>query len=224
MSNLDFFFVLQSWPLLAKGLLVTLQLTLWSNLIGIGGGAVFALATTGGPWYVRGPFQFYIEIFRCTPALIQIVWFFFCVPILFNVFWPPVLMGIIILGMNLTVFNAEAFRASIQSIPSAHIDASMALGLTPFERTIYVVLPQAVRYAMPVLITNGIGLFQQTSLVALVGVGELMYSGRQLSTDTYRPIETYTFLALFYLAVSIPVGRLAAYLEARSDSSLKGTK
>lgn len=222
MHNLDFFFIVQAWPLFLKGLLVTLHLTLWANIIGLVGGALLALCTTGNIRILRAPARFYIEFFRCTPALVQIVWFFFCVPILFDVFWPPVLMGVIILGMNLSAFNAEAFRASIQTIPRAHVDAAIALGLTPFERTIYVILPQALRYAIPVLITNGIGLFQQTSLVALVGVDELMYNGRLISTSTYRPIETYTFLLLFYLVVSIPVGRLAAYVERKSDRSLKG--
>lgn len=221
MHSLDFFFIVQAWPLLLKGLLVTLYLTFWANVIGLIGGALLALCTTGSLRVLSAPARLYIEFFRCTPTLVQIVWFFFCVPILFDVFWPPVFMGIIILGMNLSAFNAEAFRASIQTIPRAHVDAAIALGLTPFERTIYVILPQALRFAMPVLITNGIGLFQQTSLVALVGVDELMYNGRLVSTSTYRPIETYTFLVLFYLAVSIPVGRLAAFIESRSDRTLR---
>jgi polar amino acid transport system permease protein len=221
MHNLDFFFIVQAWPLFLKGLLVTLYLTFWANIIGLIGGALLALCTTGSLRVLSVPARLYIEFFRCTPALVQIVWFFFCVPMLFDVFWPPVLMGVIILGMNLSAFNAEAFRASIQTIPRAHVDAAIALGLTPFERIIHVILPQALRYAIPVLITNGIGLFQQTSLVALVGVDELMYNGRLISTSTYRPIETYTFLGLFYLAVSIPIGRLAAYVEQKSDRSLK---
>ncbi|MFC7397365.1 amino acid ABC transporter permease [Chelatococcus sp. GCM10030263] len=221
MQHLDYFFIIQAWPLLLNGLLVTLQLTFWANVIGLVGGALLALCTTGSRRILTVPARLYIEFFRCTPTLVQIVWFFFCVPILFDVFWPPVFMGIVILGMNLSAFNAEAFRASIQTIPRAHTDAAIALGLTPFERIVHVILPQALRYAIPVLITNGIGLFQQTSLVALVGVDELMYNGRLVSTSTYRPIETYTFLVLFYLAVSIPIGRLAAFIESKSDRALK---
>ncbi|WP_029352900.1 amino acid ABC transporter permease [Bosea sp. 117] len=221
MQNLDYFFIIQAWPLFLKGLWVTLYLTFWANVAGLIGGALLALCTTGPYRLLSAPAKLYIEFFRCTPALVQIVWFFFCVPILFDVFWSPIFMGVVILGMNLSAFNAEAFRAAIQTIPRAHVDAAVALGLTPFERTAYVIMPQALRYAIPVLITNGIGLFQQTSLVALVGVDELMYNGRLISTSTYRPIETYTFLVLFYLAVSIPIGRLAAFIEARSDRALK---
>lgn len=221
MQSLDYFFVTQAWPVLLKGLLVTLYLTLWSNVLGLIGGALLALCTTSTMRILRAPARLYIEFFRCTPALVQIVWFFFCVPIIFDVFWSPIFMGVIILAMNLSAFNAEAFRAAIQTIPRSHFDAAIALGLTPFERTIHVIMPQALRYAVPVLITNGIGLFQQTSLLALVGVDELMYNGRLISSSTYRPIETYTFLGLLYLAVSIPIGRLSAFIEKKSDRALK---
>ncbi len=215
MQTIDFYFVIRAWPALLKGLTITLELTLWANLIGLIAGFVLALAANSGLGVIRIPVRGYIDFFRCTPALVQIVWFFFCVPMIFNVFWTPVFMGIVVLGMNLSAFNAEAFRASIQALPSAQRDAAVALGLSPWTRTIYVVLPQALRNAMPVLITNAIGIFQQSSLVALVGVEDLMYQGKLLSTQTYRPIETFTFLALFYLGVAVPFGRLAAYIEHR---------
>jgi polar amino acid transport system permease protein len=221
MNGLDYFFIVGAWPKLARGLVVTLQLTLWVNVIGLIAGFLVALMLKSGIAAMRILARGYVDFFRCTPTLVQIVWFFFCVPMLFHVFWPPVFSGIVILSMNLTAFNAEAFRSAIQAIPTAQTDAAVALGLDPPTRIIYVILPQATRYAVPVLITNAIGLFQQTSLLALVGVQELMYDGKLLSTQTYRPIETYTFLALFYLAVSVPFGRLTAYLEYRSERRLR---
>lgn len=221
MPNIDFFFVFGAWPRLLQGLVVTLQLTLWANIIGLTIGFLLALISNSKILLIRFVARGYIDFFRCTPVLVQIVWFFFCVPMLFNVFWSPVFMGIVVLGMNMIAFNAEAFRASIQAIPTAQIDAAVALGLNPWTRIVYVVLPQATRYAIPVLITNAIGIFQQSSLVALVGVQDLMYEGKLLSTQTYRPVETFTFLAIFYWAVSIPFGRLAAYLEHRSEKMLR---
>jgi polar amino acid transport system permease protein len=217
MHNIDFFFVYNSWPMLLDGLLITLQLTLWANAIGLLAGFVLALASTAPFPPIRWISRLYVDFFRCTPALVQVVWFFFCIPMLFNVFWSPVFMGILILGMNQTAFNGEAFRAAIQSIPQAQRDACVALGLNPWTRIYHVILPQAFRTATPVLITNAIGIFQQSSLVALVGVADLMYQGKMLSTQTYRPIETFTFLAAFYLAIAVPFGRLAAYLEYRSE-------
>lgn len=217
MQNIDFFFVLNAWPALLEGLKITLQLTVWANIIGLAAGFPLALLSNARIAPIRWISRFYIDLFRCTPVLVQVVWFFFCIPMIFEVWWSPVFMGVLILGMNQTAFNAEAFRAAIQSIPFAQRDAGVALGLGRWNYTRYIVLPQAIRTATPVLITNAIGIFQQSSLVALVGVADLMYQGKQLSTQTYRPIETFTFLAAFYLVVAIPFGRLAAFFESRLE-------
>ncbi|TPK99846.1 amino acid ABC transporter permease [Mesorhizobium sp. B2-4-14] len=217
MQNIDFFFVLNAWPALLEGLKITLQLTVWANIIGLAAGFPLALLSNSRIAPIRWIARFYIDLFRCTPVLVQVVWFFFCIPMIFDVFWSPIFMGILILGMNQTAFNGEAFRAAIQSIPAAQRDAGVALGLGRWNYVRYVVLPQAIRTATPGLITNAIGIFQQSSLVALVGVADLMYQGKLLSTQTYRPIETFTFLAAFYLAVAIPFGRLAAFFEHRLE-------
>lgn len=217
LENIDFYYVIRAWPQLLKGLRITIELTIWANIIGLTAGFVLAMLGRSRIAPLRWLASAYIEFFRCTPALVQIVWFFFCVPILFDIFWPPVTLGLIVLGMNLSAFNAEAFRAAVQAIPAAQFDASVALGLDRWTQTIHVVLPQAARIAVPVLITNAIGIFQQSSLVALVGVEDLMYTAKLLSTQTYRPIETYTFVALIYLAVAIPFGRVAAFLERYAE-------
>lgn len=198
---------------LFEGLMVTLQLTLAANLIGITAGFGLALLVMSRFAALRLPATLFVEFFRCTPAIVQIVWFFYCVPMLFNVFLGPVTMGILALGLNLTAFNAEAYRASIQAVPREHLDAGIALGLSPVQRVLNIVLPQALRASVPVLLTNGIGTFQQSALVAIVGVQDLMYQGKSLATQTYRPIETFTIIALFYLAVSFPVSQLVGWME-----------
>lgn len=200
---------------LFEGLWVTLQLTLAANAIGIIAGFGLALLTTSRLAVLRWPSMLFVEFFRCTPAIVQIVWFFYCVPMIFNVFWGPIFMGIIALGLNLTAFNAEAYRASIQAVPKEHLDAGIALGLSPTQRILNIVLPQALRSSVPVLLTNGIGIFQQSALVAIVGVADLMYQGKTLATATYRPIETFTVVALLYLAISYPVGQFVNWLERR---------
>lgn len=216
MQDLDFFFALASAPQLLEGLKVTLWLTLWSNVIGLACGFLLALVGVSPIRPLRWLYTCYIEIFRCTPILLQIVWFFFCVPILFNVYWSGEFLGLLILGLNLTAFNAEAYRASIQAIPPAHHDAAVALGLGWRVTAFNVVMPQAARNAMPVLVTNAIGAFQQSALVALVGVAELMYQGKLLSTQTYRPIEAYTSVAVIYLVISVAFGQIAGMIERRN--------
>ena len=218
--HLNFFFALHDFDKLLDGLVVTLKLTILANAMGLSLGFVVALLTMSPVRVLRWTATAFVEFFRCTPALIQIVWFFYCVPMLFDVFLDAVTMGVLALGLNLTAFNAEAYRAAIQAIPRAHLDASVALGLGWRVRIWHVVFPQAVRMAIPVLITNAIGCFQQSALVALVAVSDLMYQAKTLSTQTYRPIETFTVVALIYLAISFPVSQLVTYFERRNSRQL----
>jgi polar amino acid transport system permease protein len=213
----DFASVFRNFGPLWDGLTVTVELTIAANLIGLSLGFVLALMVMSRWSVVRIPVMLFIEFFRCTPAIIQIVWFFYCVPMLFNVFLGSVTMGILALGLNLAAFNAEAYRASIQGVPREQLDAGIALGLTPLQRILYIVLPTAVRNSVPVLLTNGIGTFQQSALVAIVAVQDLMYQGKTLATQTYRPIETFTIVALVYFAVSFPVSQIVGYLERRRE-------
>ena len=213
--TLDIGAVTRNMGPLWEGLAITLHLTLAANAIGITAGFGLALLVLSRFALLRLPAMLFVEFFRCTPAIVQIVWFFYCVPMLFNIFLDPVVMGILALGLNLTAFNAEAYRASIQAVPREHLDAGIALGLSPAQRVLNIVLPQALRASVPVLLTNGIGTFQQSALVAIVGVADLMYQGKTLATQTYRPIETFTIVALFYLAISFPVSQFVGWMERR---------
>jgi polar amino acid transport system permease protein len=215
----DFHFLSGNFGALWDGLKVTLELALVSNLMGLTLGFGLCLLAMHRWFFLRWPAQLFIEFFRCTPALLQIVWFFYCVPMLFNVFIDPVAMGILALGLNLTAFNAEAYRAGVQAVPREHLDASVALGLRPWQRTVYVVLPQALRNAMPVLMTNGISILQQSALVAIVAVGDLMYVGKSIATEAYRPLEIYSLIALIYFALSLPIARLVHVIERRQDAA-----
>ncbi|TDR14927.1 amino acid ABC transporter permease [Marinomonas communis] len=213
--DIDFFYTLKGIDTLMEGLLVTLQLSLTSIVIGVSLGFVVALMVMSPSKLLSWPATSFIEIFRCTPALIQIVWIFYCVPMLFNVFLDPIVMGVLALSLNLIAFNAEAYRAAIQAIPKAQLDASVALGLNKIQTNVYVVLPQAIRLALPVLVTNGISIFQQSALVAIVAIEDLMYMGKMLSTETYRPIETFTVVALIYFAIALPAMYISSQLEKR---------
>jgi polar amino acid transport system permease protein len=119
------------------------------------------------------------------------------------------------LGLNIAAFNAEAYRAAIQAIPLSHLDAGVALGLSPYQRIRHIILPQAFRMALPVLVTNCVGIFQQSALVSLVAVADLMYRGRMLAVNTYRPIETLTVVALIYFIIAFSITQIVKYLENR---------
>ena len=216
----DFSFLNGNFGLLWDGLKVTLQLALVSNIVGLVLGFGLCLLTLSRWFFLRWPAQLFIEFFRCTPVLLQIVWFFYCVPMLFDVFIDPITMGVLALGLNLTAFNAEAYRAGVQAVPREHLDACVALGLRPWQRTLHVILPQALRSAIPVLMTNGISILQQSALVAIVAVADLMYVGKSIATEAYRPLETYSLIALIYFALSLPIAQFVQWLERRQDAAL----
>lgn len=213
----DFFYVWKGLPILAEGLLVTLELTLWATLMGTSLGFVVALGALSKTRFLTVPTTIFVEFFRCTPALIQLIWFFYCIPLIFNVWWDPMTLGILALGLNLTAFNSEAYRAAIQSIPRAHSDAGVALGLTTIERIRYIIFPQAFRYALPVLVTNMIGIFQQSALVAIISIEDLMYQARFIGSQTFRYIEVLSTVAIIYFLISFPVSQLVTYMERRND-------
>lgn len=219
--HFDFSFLAGSVDALLEGLKVTLELAIASNVMGLVLGFLLCLLAMSRWAIVRWPARLFIEFFRCTPALLQIVWFFYCIPMIVDVFIDPVTMGVLALGLNLTAFNAEAYRAGVQAVPKEHLDASVALGLRPWQRTIYVVLPQALRSAMPVLLTNGIGSLQQSALVAIVAVADLMYVAKSLATEAYRPLETYSVVALVYFALSLPIAKLVHVIERRQDAAVQ---
>jgi polar amino acid transport system permease protein len=215
--HFNFSFLEGSLGSLLAGLRVTIELAVASNIMGLVLGFLLCLLVMSRWAIVRWPAQLFIEFFRCTPALLQIVWFFYCIPMMVDIFIDPIVMGVLALGLNLTAFNAEAYRAGVQAVPKEHLDASVALGLRPWQRTVYVVLPQALRNAMPVLMTNGIGSLQQSALVAIVAVADLMYVAKSLATEAYRPLETYTVVALIYFALSLPIAKLVSVIERRQD-------
>ena len=219
--SFDFQSVIRSFGPLMDGLIVSLELTAAANAIGLTCAFGVALLLLSESKIARFLASAFVEFFRCTPAVVQIVWFFYCIPMITDVFIDPITMGVIALGLNLTAFNAEAYRASIQAVPREHVDAGIALGLSSAQRILYVVLPAAIRLAIPVLLTNGVLVLQQSSLVAIVAIQDLMYEGKALATNTYRPIETFSVIALIYFAVSFPITQLVGYLERRREIMMR---
>jgi polar amino acid transport system permease protein len=214
--SFNFFYLGRSLHFLVDGLIITLELTIVSVAIGLALGFLLALARVSSAAVFRWPAATFIEFFRCTPALVQIVWFYYCTPIFLGVNLDAFTTVLIALALNVTAFNAEAYRAAMKAVPASHVDAAVALGLSRYQTVRYVVLPQSLRIAVPVLVSNAIGIFQQSSLVSLVAVADLMYRAKQLVVDTYRPIETLTVVALIYLAISLAVGQAGRWFEGRA--------
>jgi polar amino acid transport system permease protein len=201
----DFAVVGPYLPALLQGLVLTIQLTIVSITLGMILGITVAMARMSSITAVRVVTTLYIEIMRGTPALIQLVWVYYALPVVTGIQLPAFESVVLAFTLNLGAFYGEAFRSGIQAIPREQVEAGDVLGLTYLQRMRYVIIPQAFRIVLPVLISIGISLFKDTSLVSTLGVADLLYQGHLVSDLTYRPLEIFTTVALIYFVVAFPI-------------------
>jgi len=209
----DFATVLQNWQILARGLAGTFQLA----VVSLGGGLALGLLV-GGARYSRNrllcwPATAYVEVFRNTPVLVQIMWFFFAFPIVAPFEVSGYAAATLALSLNTSAFSAEIFRAGIQSIARGQWDAARALGMTYPQQMRRVILPQAVRRMLPAFTNRGLELLKMTSLASAIAFPELLYAARTIATAHFNPIEAYTTVALVYFAIAWPLTQLVYAVE-----------
>jgi len=210
-----FGFLLRYVPLFVKGVGITLAYTVGTILIGLLLGLLIGLGRLSRYWFVQAPLVGLIEIFRCTPLLVQIIWFYYALPVILNVQIPAVVAATAVLSLYTAAFYAEIFRAGIVSIEAGQWDAAKALGLSRWQVMRRIVLPQAVRRMVPPFMNQSITQLKNTSLVSTIAVPDLLYQGSLITADTYRPLEVYTVVALIYFALLFPATVLAQSYERR---------
>jgi len=193
----------QSLPILLEGVRITVLASLITMIAALVLGLMVALARiAGGP---LGALAYvYVEFFRNSPQLMVVVWVFTVLPLVTGITLSPLLSGIVALTLNVSAFVAEVYRAGITSISAGQTQAALALGMTRIQLYRRVLLPQAVARVIPPLGSYWVGLFKDTSLLAVIGVAEVMYQGRLVATDTYRPVEIFTGVALIYYVLAYP--------------------
>lgn len=158
----------------------------------------------------------YSDFIRGTPLLVQLLWIYYSLPILTGIVFSPFVSAAIALTLNLSAFVSEIFRAGIQSIGRGQREAALALGMSNWQAMTRVILPQSVRRVIPPLGSVWVSLFKDTALVSVIAVPELMYQGKVLSIQTYRPVEIYTVVALIYFFVTYPQARGVDWLYERA--------
>ena len=168
-------------------------------------------------WWLTAPIHVYVELFRCTPVLVQIIWFFFALPIVIQVDLPGWLAAGIGLTLYMGCFATEIFRGGIISIDKGQWQAARAIGMTYREMMQHVILPQAVRRMVPPFVNQSVIQFKNTALLYVVAVPDMMYTGYLVVADTYRPLEVYTGVAVAYFVLLYPITQWGKRLEARSD-------
>jgi len=166
----------------------------------------------------RQAVSLFIGIFRCTPALIQIVWFYYAFPMALNINMPAWLAAGCGLTFYMAAFSAEIFRGGIQSIEKGQWNASRSLCLTYWQSMWYIILPQAFRRMTPAIVNQSIIQFKNTSLLSVVSVHDIMFTASSLTAQTFRPLEVLTFASILYAALIWPLASIAYRIEQRMGS------
>jgi polar amino acid transport system permease protein len=209
--HIDFGLVLQSFPVLIRGLVVTIEL--WIPSIAIG----FFMGLSSR--FVRYPTRGYVELFRDTPVLIQLIWFFYAFPIIIGVQLTPYQAALLGLALNTSAYSSEIFRGGIQSIEKGQWEGAKALGMRPAAVLRRVILPQVFKRMLPAFTNRAIEVAKMSSLASILSVHELMYQGRLLSSTYYRPLEIFTTVAFCYFILIYPGSYLSIRLERRLAKS-----
>jgi glutamine transport system permease protein len=202
-------------PFLLAGAGTTLAITAVAAAIATVFGLLLALARISGWRILSWPAYAYIEFFRTTPPLIQIIWFYFVVPVLIGYDLNSFQAASIALGLNVAAFLGEIFRAGIQGVDATQRDAAQVLGLSRVDTYRFVVLPQALRIVLPPATTTIMLLLKATALASAIGTMELTRVGQLVAIETFRPFEILTAVAVIYFIINYPIALAARYLERR---------
>lgn len=216
MYHFDFHVVWAGTKFVSAGIPLTLGVSIAALVLGVLIGMPLGIfQTQPNRRFFQGFAHAYVELFRNVPVLVQIVWFYYVLPVFTGINLGPVTAGIIALGLNTSAFLAEIFRGGITGIPSGQYEASSSLGFTRTASMRYVILPQVIRKMLSPLVNQFIVLIKESALIAYIGVLDIMHRGDLVATDYSRPLEAYTVVAIAYFALCYAASRSARYVENR---------
>ncbi len=201
-------------PPLLKGARYTIVLTFVIMAISIVAAVFVALARISRFRILRVPMIAYVEFIRGTPALMQLYYIFYVFPF-FGLTLPAIVAGIIGMSINYTAYLSEVYRAGINSVPKTQTEAAECLGLSYWQSMRLVILPQAARVVLPPTVNYLLGLFKDTSLLSLITIQELMFTGILLGATTYKYLTIFTEVAVLYFIICYPWALLATWVERK---------
>ncbi|MCX9157744.1 amino acid ABC transporter permease [Niveibacterium sp. 24ML] len=215
LGQLDFSVIAPGLPFIWEGLLFSLKLTVVAMVGGIFLGTLLALARISGGPALAAFATAYVNTMRSIPLLMVILWFFFLIPLFTGAPMGAEKSALITFTAFEAAYYSEIMRAGIQSVSKGQVNAGYALGMTYWQSMKIVVLPQAFRNMLPVLLTQTIILFQDTSLVYAIGAKDLLKAAEITGKNYNRPIEMYLFVALVYFAICFGLSMLVKHLQKR---------
>ncbi|MES2992079.1 MAG: amino acid ABC transporter permease [Pseudomonadota bacterium] len=217
MTTLDFGFL--NWNLITnfiwKGLVFSVQLTLIAMIGGIILGTILALMRLSGKKWLVMAAAFYVNTLRSIPLVMVILWFFLLIPLLIGRSLGAELSAIITFTVFEAAYYSEIMRAGIQSVSKGQVNAGYAVGMTYKQCMQLIVLPQAFRNMLPVLLTQTIILFQDTSLVYAIGAYDLLKGFEVAGKNFNRPVEAYLFAAVVYFIICFSLSMLVRRLQKK---------
>ncbi|MFZ2387625.1 MAG: amino acid ABC transporter permease [Polaromonas sp.] len=200
---------------LLEGAAMTIGLTVVTMLLAVPGGILLALMRLSSNKLVSNASLAFVEFFRNLPLILVIYWAFYVMPIAFNVQFSALTTALVALVLNVSAYNAETFRAGINSIRKGQMEAALAMGMSRRQAMFKVVIPQAGRRILPVLASTWISLFKDTSLVSVIAVSELAYTSMQIRAQTFRVLEMLTAMAAIYWLMGYPQAKLVDWIHKK---------
>jgi polar amino acid transport system permease protein len=211
----DFAAAFRHWDLLAAGAVNTFKLAGAAIALAVPLGLLVALLRLARVPVLAQLGAIYTDLFRTAPSIVLIFWFFFAFPLLVGVDFSTFTTVTLALGLQTGAYLAEVFRGGIQSVAPGQWQAARALGMGPGCMMRHIILPQAARRMLPIAFTRLTELFKTTSLAAAISYAEIVQMAQRAASESFRPVETFTVLALFFFVVIFTASRLARLLEQR---------
>ena len=215
MHQWDFSSVLANSDALLVGALGTLRIFAICLVAGLSFGLVVGLGRYSQRRVFYWPATAFVEFFRNTPVLVQIIWFYFALPILMPFSISPLAAASLGISLNSAAFSAEIYRGGIQSIDRGQWDGARALGMSFLQAMQRIILPQALKRMTPALTNRAIEIFKMSTLASAVAYVELLQQGKLIASLNYNPIEAYTTVAVIFFVFLWPLVQLTYVLERR---------
>ncbi|KQX21906.1 amino acid ABC transporter permease [Variovorax sp. Root434] len=200
---------------LLEGAALTVGLTVLTMLLAVPGGIVLALMRLSPNKLLQSVSLGFVEFFRNLPLILIIYWAFYVMPMAFDVQFSAITTALVALVLNVAAYNAETFRAGINSIRKGQMEAALAMGMSRRQAMFKVVIPQAARRILPVIASTWISLFKDTSLVSVIAVSELAYTSMQIRAQTFRVLEMLTAMAVIYWLMGYPQAKLVDWIHRK---------
>jgi glutamine transport system permease protein len=220
MNEFEWSVVAEYSGFVAAGIPITLLVSVGGIILGIALGVPFAILRVRAWRPIRWLLLAYIELFRNTPVLVQIVWFYYVFPIITGVNIPPLQAGTIAIGLNTSAYIAEIVRGGVLGIAAGQGEAARCVGMSYWQSMRWIILPQTARRMVAPFSNMFVVVIKESALVSYIGVLDILHRGDVVQVTTFRPLEAYTLVAIFFLLVITTVTQIMRYVERRWEPAL----